>query len=643
MSDEGAVSVRAAAAESEKRREDRRPGFPMPPGHGRPMGGFGHGAARTTRPKRLRETLFRLWRCFEGERVLLAVVFGFVLLDAAIVFFTPYWIGKAVDALSRGQTVDWGALETATAALAAAYAGGALAGVAQGWLSAGVAQSVVERLRRAMFGKLRRLPLAYFDSRPHGELMSRLTNDLDNVSNTVSQATVQLLSGCVAVAGSLVMMLTLSWPLTLATLTTVPLVIGLVRFVTRRTSELFRQQQAKLGELNGRIEESISGLEVVRTFNREERVIAEFDRANGDLYEVGVKAQIWSGLLMPFLGVIGNFGFAVVAVVGGWLAVRGQATAGLIAAFLVYSRQFVRPLNDLANLYNLLLAGVAGAERVFETLDEREESADPPDAVELKRPRGEVVFENVSFGYRPEVPVLRDVHFRAAAGTRTALVGPTGAGKTTIVQLLMRFYDATGGRILIDGCDIRSYTRDSLRRCFGVVLQDTYLFAGTVRDNIRYGKPDATDAEVRRAAALACADSFIERLPRGYDTMLSENGGNLSQGERQLLAIARVILADPPILILDEATSNVDTRTERHIQRALRNLMEGRTCFIIAHRLNTIRDADMILVIDGGRIVEWGTHESLMQQGGFYRRMFENQFGTDRSAAVCFLSRETLQ
>jgi ATP-binding cassette subfamily B protein len=329
---------------------------------------------------------------------------------------------------------------------------------------------------------------------------------------------------------------------------------------------------------------------------------------------------------MPIMNVINNLGFAAVAIVGAVLAVKGMITVGVIASFLSYSRQFVRPLNDLANLFNLLQSGVAGAERVFEVLDEREEPDDAPGAVELLNPRGHVEFAGVSFGYRPDVSILRKVSFSAEAGSSTALVGPTGAGKTTIVNLLTRFYDVTEGRILIDGRDIRQYTRDSLRRCFGVVLQDTYLFSGTIKENIKYGKPDASDAEVEAAAAMANADGFIKRLPRRYETRLTENGGNLSQGQRQLLAIARVLLAKPSILILDEATSSIDTRTELHLQEALLHLMEGRTSFVIAHRLNTIRDADTIMVIDRGEIVEQGAHERLMEQQGVYSRMFSNQF-----------------
>jgi ATP-binding cassette subfamily B protein len=400
----------------------------------------------------------------------------------------------------------------------------------------------------------------------------------------------------------------------------------LTKSIAKRTRLLFKNQQIQLGRLNGHMEETISGIHVVKAFNQEQNVIAQFEATNQELLKVGLKAQILSGFLMPFMNVINNLGFALVAIVGGLLAVEEMITVGVIASFLSYSRQFVRPLNEIANIFNVLQSGVAGAERVFEVLDEQEEIEDVPHAVPLTNPRGHVVFDRVSFGYRPGQPILHDVSFEAEAGSTTALVGPTGAGKTTIVNLLTRFYDVTDGTILLDGRDIREYTRDSLRSSFGFVLQDTYLFSGTIRENIKYGKPDATDAEVEEAARLANADPFIRRLPKGYDTLLSENGGNLSQGQRQLLAIARVILAKPALLILDEATSSIDTRTEIHIQEALRKLMEGRTSFVIAHRLNTIRDADTIMVVDGGRIVEKGSHDELMAKRGTYCRMFASQF-----------------
>lgn len=579
------------------------------------------------KPKNFKGTLKRLWHYFGHERKMLALIFVFIIVDAVLMLLAPFLIGKSVDAMSlHSGKVDFNLLEIMIMVLTCAYAADAALTFLQGWLMAGVAQRVVKRLRNALFKKLQKLPVSFFDSRTHGELMSRLSNDVDNISNTISQSATQLMSGVVAIAGSFIMMLYLSPILTVASLVTVPLVYLLTRTIAKRTSVLFKNQQIELGQLNGHIEETISGIEVVKAFNHEEKVIEEFEVVNKRLRDVGLKAQIWSGFLMPIMNVINNLGFAIVAVIGGILAVKSLITIGAIASFITYSRQFVRPLNDLANIFNILQSGVAGAERVFEVLDEQEEPKDRQNAISLEHPKGHVVFENVSFGYRPDVPILKNVSFEAEVGSSTALVGPTGAGKTTIVNLLTRFYDVTEGRILLDGRDIRDYTRDSLRKCFGFVLQDTYLFSGTIKENIKYGKPDATDEEVEQAAGMANAAVFINRLPQKYDTVLSENGGNLSQGQRQLLAIARVMLAKPALLILDEATSSIDTRTELHIQEALLKLMEERTSFIIAHRLNTIRDADTIMVIDNGQIIESGSHEELLSANGRYYRMFFNQF-----------------
>ena len=612
----------------DRRQPDRHRDVPVF-GPGRPHGGGGFARLRgqVEKPKNFRRTLKRLWRYLGKEKAVLATILAFILASSGLTLLGPYLIKVAVDAIPTvAGPVDFHMLGIATVALASAYVADGVFSFLQSWMTAGMSQRIVMNLRRSMFAKLQKLPLAFFDSRPHGEVMSRLSNDVDNVSATISQTTAQLMSGAIAITGSFVMMVVLSPTLTLAALITVPLVFLLARTITRRTKTLFREQQAQLGKLNGFIEETISGILMVKAVNREEKTIEAFEEVNAQLYEAGLKAQIWSGFLMPLLAVINNIGFAAVAIVGGVLAVNDHITVGVIASFLSYSRQFVRPLNELANTYNLLQSGLAGAERAFEVLDEQEEPADPPGAIPLVNPKGHVTFEAVDFGYRPDVPILKQVSFDAPPGSSTALVGPTGAGKTTIVNLLTRFYDVTGGRILIDGRDIREYTRDSLRRCFGIVLQDTYLFAGTIRDNIKYGKPDATDEEMIEAAKLANAHAFIERLPHRYDTMLSENGGNLSQGQKQLLAIARVILAKPSILILDEATSSIDTRTELHIQDALLKLMKGRTSFIIAHRLNTIRDADTIMVVTNGEIVEKGNHDTLLRQDGVYSRMFMHQF-----------------
>jgi ATP-binding cassette, subfamily B, multidrug efflux pump len=405
-----------------------------------------------------------------------------------------------------------------------------------------------------------------------------------------------------------------------------PLVFMLTKSIANKTRRLFKEQQATLGKLNGHIEENISGFQVVKAFNHEDKAIQQFDEVNSALCEIGIKAQVWSGYIMPLMNVINNLGFTMVAGVGGYLAVKDMVTIGVIASFLSYSRQFSRPLNDIAGIFNTLQSAVAGAERVFEIMDEKEEPEDLVEAAVLEKPKGHVVFDNVSFTYCKGEPVLKNISFEAGEGSSIALVGPTGAGKTTIANLLTRFYDVSEGRILIDGKDIRLYTRDSLRRCFGIVLQDTYLFSGTIKENIRYGRPSATDEEIEAAAAVTNADVFIKRLPMGYDTMLAESGGNLSQGQRQLLAISRAVLANPSILILDEATSSVDTRTELHIQEAMLKLMQGRTSFIIAHRLSTIKDADKIIVINKGEIVEQGSHNSLIERKGVYYDLYYSQF-----------------
>ncbi|KMZ42124.1 MULTISPECIES: ABC transporter ATP-binding protein [Bacillales] len=593
----------------------------------RPGRGFGHGAARgpVSKPKNFSGTLKRLWQAFGKEKKLLPIVFAIVFVDALLMLSAPYLIGKSIDAMTGGQQA-LSFLSILILALLGSYIFDGALTFLQSWLMAGISQRIVTNLRQALFDKLQKLPIAYFDSRTHGELMSRLTNDIDNVSSSISQSTTQLMSGGIVILGSLVMMLVLSPILTLACLITVPLVFLLTRTIAKRTSVLFKNQQMELGKLNGHIEETISGIQVVQAFNYEQKAIEDFTTINDRLCKVGMKAQVWTGFLMPIMNVINNLGFAMVAIVGGVLAVKGLITVGVIASFLSYSRQFVRPLNDLANIFNVLQSGVAGAERVFEVLDEQEEPVDSPGATVLAQPKGHVVFDQVSFGYRPDQLILKNISFEAQAGSTIALVGPTGAGKTTIVNLLTRFYDVTAGTIYLDGKDIREYSRDSLRRSFGFVLQDTYLFSGTIKENIMYGKPDATDTEVVAAAKMANADVFINRLPMRYDTMLTENGGNLSQGQRQLLAIARVILAKPSLLILDEATSSIDTRTELNIQDALLTIMEGRTSFVIAHRLNTIRDADTIMVVDRGEIVEKGSHDELIEQKGTYYQLFYNQF-----------------
>lgn len=595
-------------------------------GPGRRRGGA-RLAGESEKPKRLRETLVRLWDYLRQDSRALLLIFIMVMVDAGLTVLGPYLIGRSADLIAvLPVNPDLAALQKLLVVFAVVFVSGSLLGAAQVWLTVAVSQRVVMRLRKALFGKLQKLPLVYFDTHAQGDLMSRLTNDIDNVSSSVTQSSAQLMSGMIAIVGSVAMMLWLDPLLTMVALTTAPLVYFLTKLVTERTAVFFKKQQEQLGRINGHVEETISGALVIKAFNRETSAIDDFGHVNRELCQVGISAQIWSGLLMPFMNVINNFGFAAISLAGGIMAIKGLVTVGMIAGFLGYTRQFVRPLNEMANIFNVLLSGVAGAERVFAVLDEGEETGDAPDAVVLKNPQGEVVFEHVDFGYRADVPIIKDISLNVQAGGRIAFVGPTGAGKTTLVNLLTRFYDVTGGRILLDGRDLRAYTRDSLRQCFGIVLQDTYLFSGTIRENIRYGRPGASDEEVVAAAMTANADFFIRHLPAAYDTVLAENAGNLSQGQRQLLAIARAVLAEPAILILDEATSSIDTRTELCIQEALLRLMKGRTTFIIAHRLNTIRDADEIVVINDGRIVEKGAHEALLSQKGLYYDIFFNQF-----------------
>ena len=594
------------------------------------LGGNSPGRQRgapVDKAKNIKRTLRTLWTYFEEQKRVLTFLLGLVIASTAIGLWVPYLIGKAINVLGGLNTgLELSLLWVILIPLGIAYVVDALIHIVQEWVMAAVAQKIVQKLRKSLFDKLQRLPISFFDVRTHGEIMSRLSNDIENVSGTIAQSTTHLMASVLTISGSLVMMLILSPLLTLASVITIPLVYLVTRTISKKTRVYFRKQQEHLGRLNGHIEEMVSGISVVKAFNQEEKVIREFDEINDALCEVGIKAQVWSGFMMPLMNVIKNVGFTSVAAVGGILAVRGQIEIWIIASFIIYSKQFVRPLNEVATIFNTLQSAIAGAERVFEIMDEEEEPENKVQSEDLSNPSGHIAFENVFFSYQSGEEVLKNVSFDVTPGSSIALVGPTGAGKTTIVNLLTRFYDVSGGKILIDGKDIRNYTRDSLRKSFGIVLQDTYLFTGTIRENIRYGRLDATNDEVISAATLAYAHGFIKRLPKGYDTLLTESGSNLSQGQRQLLAIARAILANPSILILDEATSNVDTRTELHIQAAMLQLMKNRTSFIIAHRLSTIRDADVIMVIDNGEIVESGNHDYLIKSKGIYHKLYFSQF-----------------
>ena len=579
---------------------------------------------KVERAKNRRGTLWRLWGYLRRQKGALITTALLVTATTGLTLLGPYLLGKAIDEYILPG--DLPGLLRLCGLLLGIYALMSLLTWLQSYVMAGAAQRTVRDLRRDLFAKLQTLSLRFFDQRAHGDLMSRLTNDIENINMVLTDNLTQLVSGVLSMIGVAAMMFWLNSRLALISILTLSvLVFMLNRWVAQRTRIGFRRQQASLGQLNGLIEETVTGQRVVKAYRREPIVIEQFDQANLKLRQAATQAQIFAGFVGPLMNWVNNSGLAIVAGAGGWLAVQGLTTVGTIASFVTYTRQFGRPLNELANLYNLVQAALAGAERVFETIDETPDS-DAPDARPLTQIKGEVVFENVSFSYETDVPVLKHVNLHAKPGQIVALVGPTGAGKTTIVNLLTRFYDIDSGRIFIDGQDIRCLKKDDLRYRLGIVLQDTFLFSGSVMDNIRYGRLEAADAEVMAAAKLANADQFIHRLPQGYHTPLSERGSNLSQGQRQLLAIARAILANPSILILDEATSSVDTRTEKHIQEAMLRLMAGRTSFVIAHRLSTIREADQILVINQGEIIERGMHHQLLAQQGFYHQLYTSQF-----------------
>jgi ATP-binding cassette, subfamily B, multidrug efflux pump len=579
-------------------------------------------AVVVARAKDPRGALRRLAAYFRPFRRGLAAVCACVVAYTAAGLVGPYLLGVAIDRFIAARDAS-GLRDVALLMLAAYGLGNALQVVAS-WIMAGVSQRALKRLRGELFAHLQTLPLAYFEANPAGELMSRLTNDVDAINQAVAQNVTTLLASALSMAGILVAMFALDRRLALASVIVVPLMLWFTRFVTVYTRRGFKDLQRALGGLNGVMEESLGAQRVVTLFRRNESVVAGFRARNEEVYRAGVQANTYALLLMPLTGVLGNLFVIVLAGLGGWLALAGLVRVGVIATFIHYGQGFVQPLRQLSNLYNTLQAALAGAERVFEVLDlapEVDEGRAP-----LAAPvRGEVTFERVTFGYRPGAPVLQDVSLDARPGQTVALVGPTGAGKTTVISLLTRFHELEGGAIRIDGVDIRDLRKGDLRRTLGLVLQDTYLFRASVADNIRYGRLDASDDDVARAAQLADADHFIRQLPRGYATVLSERGGDLSHGQRQLLAIARALLADPAILILDEATSSVDTRTEARIQRSLLRLMAGRTSFVIAHRLSTVRDADQVLVMERGRIVERGTHRSLLALGGAYHRLYASQ------------------
>jgi ATP-binding cassette, subfamily B, multidrug efflux pump len=598
------------------------------------------GRGPAEKPKDMRRTVRRLLSYFGTRKRKILVVLFLAALSTTFSIVGPKLMGKVTTKLFDGlmgkyaaaflhrplPAIDFGYIGGMVGLLIGLYTVSALLGYVQQYLMSDVAQGLVYDLRRDLNEKLSRLPLAYFDARTHGDVMSRVTNDIDNIGNTLQQSLTQLITSLCTIVGVLIMMLTISPVLTLISLLTLPVAFLGISRITKASQGNFAAQQRNLGALNGHVEEMYSGFRVVKAFGREEESIREFDRINTELTEASWRAQFVSGIVMPLMNFINNIGYVLICVIGGIMAARKTLKLGDIQAFIQYSRQFTQPIAQTANIANVLQSALASAERVFEVLEEREERPDKPDAVVLDSPQGHVAFSHIRFGYSDDAILMKDIDIDVRAGDTVAIVGPTGAGKTTLVNLLMRFYELQGGAILVDGVDIRDMPRGVLRKTFGMVLQDTWLFNGTIRENIAYGRDGATEEQIVRAAAAAHADHFIRVLPRGYDTVINEDASNLSQGERQLLTIARAILADPRILILDEATSSVDTRTEAYIQRAMRELMKGRTNFVIAHRLSTIRDAEIIFVMNKGDIIETGSHAQLLARGGFYADLYNSQF-----------------
>ena len=595
---------------------------------GRPMGGRNR-FAPTEKPKNSKGTLFRIIKIYMRWA---KTIFGAVVLtvfSSLISVSIPYFIGKTFNTFKiETRTVDAKMLMWLLMIIAILYASNWLISCLNGFIMLKVSQKLVLVIRTEFFQKMQRLPLKFYDKSSHGDIMSRITNDVDNISSTIAQTTTQLISSILTLSGSFIIMIKLNIPLTIVVLLCIPLVIILTSTIASKSRVHFKEQQKSLGSLNGIIEENILGLKMVKAFQKQEDVLKQFSEINERLYDSSSKAQIWSGYMMPLMNVINNFIFTVVATAGGILSVGYCLSVGTVVSFLSYSKQFSQPLNSIAGMFNTIQSALAGAERVFEILDSEEEPADVEKAIQIEKVNGEVIFENVSFSYDKSNPILKDVSFKVNPGETVALVGETGAGKTTIVNLLTRFYDVDYGRILIDNEPIKNLKRSSLRKYFSVVLQDTCLFTGSIMDNIRYSQGDATDEEVINAAKVARAHDFISKLPKGYYTMVSGATDNLSQGQRQLIAIARAVLCDSQILILDEATSSVDTKTEKDIQHALVSLMKNRTNFLIAHRLSTIRDADHIMVVGDGQILERGNHKELMEMKGHYYKMVISQVGS---------------
>lgn len=603
-----------------------------------PMGGHRRNAGSDLKAKDFKGTTKKLIKDYlSGYKIALIIVLIFAIGSTIFTIVGPKILGNAtteifngiMNKISGGSGIDFGKIGTILITLVSLYVLSALFSFIQGFTMTGVAQKITYRLRQDIAEKINKLPMKYFDKRTHGEVLSIVTNDVDTLSANLNQSITQIITAICTIIGILIMMFSISWQMTLISLVILPISATLVKKIVGKSQKYFKSQQDYLGHVNGQVEEIYSGLNIVKVFNAEEKVSKDFEKANDELYHSAWKSQFLSGLMFPVMNFISNVGYVGVAVAGGYLAIKGTITVGNIQSFIQYNKQFTQPINQIAQISSMLQAMIASAERVFEFLEEDEEENIPNGNIDIEKINGNVEFDHVKFGYDPEKTIINDFNCKVHDGQKIAIVGPTGAGKTTMVKLLMRFYDVTDGKILIDGINIKDFDRGELRKLFGMVLQDTWLFGGTVKDNIKYGKEDATDDDVIRAAKAAHVHHFIKTLPNGYNSILNEESSNVSAGQKQLLTIARVILTDPKILILDEATSSIDTRTEIQIQNAMDNLMKGRTSFIIAHRLSTIKNADLILVMNHGDIVEQGTHEELLAKGGFYSDLYNSQFEED--------------
>ncbi|HDF2602355.1 TPA: ABC transporter ATP-binding protein [Clostridioides difficile] len=585
-------------------------------------------------------TMRKLIAYLSKFKISIILVIVFAIGSASFSIVGPKILGKATTKIFEGLVskvsggnvgIDFNAIGKILTFLLFLYLISALFSFIQGFIMSGISQKVSYNLRKEISAKLDRLPMKYFDTKTHGEILSRITNDIDTLNQSLNQSMTQLITSVTTMIGVLIMMLSISGIMTLVAVLILPISMFVISRIIKKSQKYFRYQQEYLGNVNGQVEETYSGQTIVKAFNREDEVIEEFDKLNDSLYNSAWKSQFLSGIMQPLMMFIGNLGYVMVSILGGWLAIKKTIEVGDIQSFIQYVRNFTQPMTQIAQVANLLQSTAAASERVFEFLEEEEEVQIVENAVSIDGLEGKIDFENVNFGYNPNKTIINDFSVNVEHGQKVAIVGPTGAGKTTIVKLLMRFYDVNSGSILIDGHNIKDFNRSELREMFGMVLQDTWLFSGSIMENIRYGKLNATDEEVIEAAKSAHVHRFIKTLPDGYKMKLNEEASNVSQGQKQLLTIARAILADPKILILDEATSSVDTRTEVLIQKAMDNLMEGRTSFVIAHRLSTIRDADMILVMNEGDIVEQGNHEELLKKGGFYANLYNSQFEEDEA------------